>query len=49
MEYEVEDSRPRGRPKRAWRKVVQKDRQARKLNREDVMDCRRWRKQIKHG
>jgi len=25
MEYEVEGSRPRGRPKRTWRKVAQKD------------------------
>ena len=25
MEYEVEGSRPRGRPKRPWREVVQKD------------------------
>jgi len=26
MEYEVDGSRPRGRPKRTWTKVVQKDR-----------------------
>jgi len=38
MEYEVEGSIPRGRPKRTWRKVVQKDRQARKLNKEGVID-----------
>jgi len=25
MEYEAESSRPRGRPKRTWREVVQKD------------------------
>ena len=25
MKYEVESSRPRGRPKRTWREVVQKD------------------------
>jgi len=25
MEYEVECSRPKGRPKRTWREVVQKD------------------------
>ena len=37
MEYEVEIARPRGRPKRTWREVVQKDCQARKLNREDAM------------
>jgi len=38
MEYEVEGSRPRGRPKRTWREVVQKDCQAHKLKREDAMD-----------
>ena len=32
MEYEVEGPRPRGRPKRTWREVVEKDCQARKLN-----------------
>ena len=38
MEYEVEGSRPRGRPKRTWREVVQKDCQACNSNREDAMD-----------
>ena len=32
----MEGSRPRGRPKRTWREVVQKDCRARKLNRELV-------------
>jgi len=41
MEYEVEDARPRGRPKKTWRETVQKDCQARKLNREDAMDHNR--------
>jgi len=49
MEYEVEGSRPTGRPKRTWRKVVQKDCQARNLNREDAMDRGRWKKLIKIG
>jgi len=44
MEYEVEGSRPRGRTKRTWRKVVEKDCQARKLNKEDAVDRSRWRK-----
>ena len=39
MEYEVEGSRPRGRPKRTWKEVVREDYQARKLNKEDAMDC----------
>ena len=37
-EYEVEGSRPIGRPNRAWKEVVQKDCQARNLNREDAVD-----------
>jgi len=36
MEYEVDGSRPRGKPKKTWRKAVPKDCQARKLNREDA-------------
>jgi len=35
MEYEVEGDRPRGRPKKTWIEIVQKDCQACKLNRED--------------
>ena len=49
MEYEVEGSRPRGRPKRTWKEVVQKDCQARNLNKEDAMDHGRWKKLIKIG
>jgi len=38
MEYEVEGPRPaRGRPKRTWREVVEKDCQAHKLNKEDAV------------
>jgi len=47
MEYEVDGSRPRGRPKTTWREIVQKDCQARSLNREDAMDRGRWKKLIK--
>jgi len=50
MEYEVDGSRPRGRPKRTWREVVKKDCQARNLNKEDAMDRDgRWKKLIKIG
>jgi len=38
MEYQVEGCRPRGKPKRNWREVVQKDCQAHKLNRENIVD-----------
>ena len=46
MEYEVEGARPRGRLKN-WRQIVEKDCQARILNREDAMDHDRWRKLIR--
>jgi len=49
MEYKVEGSRLRGRPKRTWREVVQKDCQACNLNSEDAMDRDRWKKLIKIG
>jgi len=39
MEYEVEGSRPRGRPKKTWKEVVCEDCQAR---------CK-WRKVIKEA
>ena len=42
IEYEVEVARPRGRPKKTWREIVEKDCQAHKLNREN-----RWMKQIR--
>ena len=47
MEYEVDASRPRGRPKRTWKEVVREDCQARKLNKEDAVDHCKWRKMIK--
>ena len=47
MEYEVESARPRGRSKKTWREIVEKDCQAGKLNREDAMDRNRWKKQIR--
>ena len=49
MEYEVEGSRPRGRPKKTWIEVVLEDCQARKLNKEDAMDHCKWRKVIKEA
>jgi len=45
MEYEVKCTRPR--PKKRWTEIVEKGCQARKLNREDAMDCNRWRKQMR--
>jgi len=43
----VEGAKPRGRPKKTWREIVELDCQTRKLNREDAMDHNRWRKQIR--
>jgi len=47
MEYEVKGARPRGRPKKTWRKIVEKNCQACKLNREDAMDHNRCKKSIR--
>jgi len=47
MEYEVEDARLRGRAKKTWIEIVEKDCQAYKLNRKDAVDRSRWRKQIR--
>ena len=44
----MEGSRPRGRPKRTWKEIVEKDFQARNLK-EDAMDRGRWKKLIKIG
>ena len=49
MEYEAEGSRPRGRPKRTWKEVVQKDSQALNLNKDHAMDRGRWKRLIKIG
>jgi len=45
----VQGARPRGRPKKTWTEIVEKDCQARKLNREDGMDRNRWRKKTTIG
>jgi len=42
MEYEVEGARPRGRPKKTWREIMENDCQAHGLNREDAMVRSRW-------
>jgi len=46
MEYEVKGVRPRGRPKKTWRMIVEKDCKAHGLNREDAMDRSRWRRRF---
>jgi len=47
MKYEVKGARLRGRPKKTWREIVEKDCQACKLNREDAINRNRWMKQIR--
>jgi len=47
VEYEVECGRPRGRRKKTWKEIVEKDCQVRGLNREDAMDHSRWMKLIR--
>ena len=49
MEYEEEGSRQRSRQKQTPAKVVLKDCQARKLRRDDAMECGGRRKLIKDG
>jgi len=46
-EYEVEGSRPRCGRKRTRKEVIREDCQARMLNKEDAVDCCKWRKVIK--
>jgi len=47
VEYEVEGTGPRGRPKKIWSETVEEDCQPRGLNREDAMDRSRWMKQTR--
>ena len=46
MKYEVEGTRPRGRPKKTWREIVEKDCSVCGLNMEDAMVHSRCGKQI---
>ena len=48
-EYDVVGSRLRGKPKRTWLVVVQRDCQIRGLSKDDAMVRDRWRKMIKDG
>ena len=47
MEYEVVGFSPRGRPKRTWLEVVQRDCQVCGLSKDDAMVRSRWRKMIR--
>jgi len=43
----VEGVRPRGRPKKTWSEVIEKDCPSQQVCNEDAVDCRKWRKLIK--
>ena len=45
----MEGARLRGRPKKTWREIVEKDCQTHKLNREDAVNRNRWRMQDDHN
>jgi len=47
MDYEVERVRPRGRQKKTWSEVIEKDCQIQQICKEDNTDHRKWRKLIK--
>jgi len=43
MDYELEGVRPRGRPKKTWTEVTEKDYQTRQICKKDAMDHRNCR------
>ena len=43
----MEGAGPRVRPKKTWREIVEKDCQTRKLNNEEAIGRKRWRKQMR--
>ena len=46
MEYTVESRRPVGRPRRTWLKSVEADMSELEIDREDVHDRKKWRKNV---
>jgi len=42
MDYEVEGVRPRGRPKKSWSEVTEKDFLTQQICKEDASDHRKW-------
>ncbi len=43
MDYEVDGKRPRGRPKKTWKDLFEKDMVARGLSWGDAIDTEKWR------
>ena len=46
LELEVDGRRPRGRPKKSWRKIVETDMRLVGVSELDALDRAKWRKQI---
>jgi len=44
MDYEAKGVRPRGRPKKTWSEVTEKDCQTRHVCKKDAIVHRKWRK-----
>jgi len=47
MDFELQGVRPRGRPKKTWSEVIEKDFLTRQMCTENATDCRKCRKLIK--
>ena len=46
MEYRVEDRRPVGRPRRTWLESVEADMAELEIDKEDVHDRNKWRRNV---
>ena len=46
MEFRVESRRPVGRPRRTWLESVEADMTELEIDREDVLDKKKWRKNV---
>ena len=46
VEYRVEDRRPVGRPRKTWLESVEADMAEHEIDREDVHDRRKWRRNV---
>jgi len=44
MDFVVEGAKPRGRPKRTWEEVVERDMKSLKIIKEDALICSKWRR-----
>jgi len=47
MDFEVESVRSKGRPKKTWTEVIQKDCQTQQMCKEDATNHKKWRRLTK--